>query len=235
MRAPTGIYIAVIALGIGAATVVTRVVSPNNNFLASLLDVVFVVIGVLALEGWAYRRRRSVAGGEKGTPTFLFTDVEGSTRLLKELGSRYPMVLAEQERLLHDAVTGAGGKVIDSQGDSTFASFATAADAVRAAVAAQSALSFHAWPGKVRMGVHSGAATTVGERRFGPGVHRAARVCALAQGGEILCSQTTHDLVWDEDEDQSGAFRFIDLGERTLEGFERPMRLYRVDAEHPEA
>ena len=229
MRAPPGIYIAVIALGIGLATLVTRVASPNNNFLASLLDAVFVVLGVLALEGWAYRKRLKLAAGERGTPTLLFTDVEASTQLLRELGASYPSVLADQERLIRDAVSAWGGRVVDSQGDSIFASFRTARDAVCAALAAQTSLSVRAWPGRVRMGLHTGAATAVGDRRFGAGVHRAARICALAAGGEILCSHTTHDLVGDEEEEQTNAFSFIEVGEHTLKGFDRPVRIYRVE------
>jgi purine-cytosine permease-like protein len=81
VRVSTGIYIAVIAAAIGLATVTTRIISPNNNFLASLLDVLFVAVGVLALEAFAYRRRRRRDSTERGTPTFLFTDVEGSTAL----------------------------------------------------------------------------------------------------------------------------------------------------------
>lgn len=229
MRASTGIYIAVIAAAIGLATVVTRVVSPNNNFLASLLDVLFVAMGVLALEAIAYRKRQREGESSRGTPTFLFTDVEGSTALLKEHGGGYASLLARHERLLRSVVAAYSGRVVDMQGDSVFATFPTARDGVRAAAAAQRSLETDGWPGRVRIGVHTGASEGVGERQFGVGVHRAARICALAEGGEILCSHTTYELVSEEEVDLAEDLRFVDLGERELKGLARPVRLYRIE------
>jgi class 3 adenylate cyclase len=229
VRASPGIYIAVIAAAIGLATVTTRIISPNNNFLASLLDVVFVALGVLALEAFAYRRRRRGDPSERGTPTFLFTDVEGSTGLLKQYGSGYPSLLARHERLVRSAVAQFGGRVIDRQGDSIFARFPTARDAVQAAASARLALEAEEWPGSVRMGLHTGAAESVGAREFGVSVHRAARICALAAGGEILCSHVTHDLVSDEEDDLAGELQFVDVGEHELKGLDRAVRLYRIE------
>jgi class 3 adenylate cyclase len=229
VRASTGIYIAVIAAAIGLATVTTRIISPNNNFLASLLDVFFVALGVLALEALAYRRRRRGDPSERGTPTFLFTDIEGSTALLKQQGSRYPSVLARHERLVRSAVAQFGGRVIDCQGDSLFARFPTAREAVQAAATARLALEAEGWPGSVRMGIHTGASESVGAREFGVSVHRAARICALAAGGEILCSHMTHDLVSDEEDDLAGVLRFVDVGEHKLRGLDRPVRLYQIE------
>ncbi len=229
MRPSIGIYIAVIAVGIGLATVVTRVISPNNNFLASLLDVVFVALGVLALEALAYRKRRRRRPSERSTPTFLFTDVEDSTGLLKEHGDGYPSLLARQEQFVRSAVAQFGGRVIDSQGDSAFATFPTARDGVHAAVTAQRSLEADGWPGRLRMGLHTGASEALGERQFGVGVHRAARICALAAGGEILCSHTTYELVSDEENDPVGEIGFVDLGERKLKGLDRPVGLYRIE------
>ena len=229
VRFSTGIYIAVIAAAIGLATVVTRLVSPNNNFLASLLDVAFVAFGVLGLEAVAYRKRRRADPSERGTPTFLFTDIEGSTALLKEQGARYPSLLARQEELLRSAVAQFRGRVIDCQGDSIFARFPTASDGVQAAATARRSLEAEEWPGSVRMGLHSGASESVGSREFGVSVHRAARICALATGGEILCSHTTYDLAADEEHDLQGELRFVDVGEHELKGLDRPVRLYRVE------
>jgi hypothetical protein len=166
VRASTGVYIAVIAAAIGLATVATRVISPNNNFLASLLDVAFVAIGVLGLEALAYRKRRRLDPSERGTPTFLFTDVEGSTALLKEHGARYPSLLARHERLVRSAVAQFRGRVIDCQGDSIFASFPTARDGVHAAATARRSLEAEEWPGNVRMGLHTGASESVGGASF---------------------------------------------------------------------
>jgi class 3 adenylate cyclase len=227
VRASPGVYVAVIAAAIGLATVITRLTSPNNNFLASLLDVVFVVLGVLALEALAYRKRGRRS--ERGTSTFLFTDVENSTALLKEHGTRYPSLLAQHERLVRSAVAQFGGRVIDVQGDSIFARFPTARDGVHAAARARRSLKAEGWPGSLRMGLHTGASEAVGERQFGLSVHRAARICALAAGDEILCSHTTYDLVSDEEEDLAEEVRFVNLGQRELKGLERPVRLYRIE------
>ena len=79
------------------------------------------------------------------------------------------------------------------------------------------------------MGLHTGAAEAVGESQFGVGVHRAARICALATGGEILCSQTTYDLVSDEETDLDSEIRFVYVGERPLKGLDRPVRLYSIE------
>jgi class 3 adenylate cyclase len=96
-----------------------------------------------------------------GTVTFLFTDIEGSTRLLRALGrERYAQALADQERLLRTAFSRSGGREIDTQGDSFFVAFPSAAEAVSAAEAAQRALAGHSWPEgrevRVRMGMHTG-------------------------------------------------------------------------------
>jgi class 3 adenylate cyclase len=229
VRLSTGVYIAVIAAAIGLATVVTRLVSPNNNFLASLLDVVFIALGVLALEAVAYRRRRRADAPERGTPTFLFTDIEGSTALLKERGAEYPSLVTWHERLVRSAVAQFRGRVIDCQGDSIFASFPTAGDGIQAAATARRSLQAEEWPGSLRMGLHTGASEALGEREFGVSVHRAARICALAAGGEILCSHTTYDLASDEERDLPGELHFVDVGEHHLKGLDRPVRLYRIE------
>ena len=120
----------------------------------------------------------------RGTVTFLFTDIEGSTRLLKQLRERYTEALAEHQRILREAFDEHGGREVDTQGDSFFVAFPRAKDAVAAAVEAQCALAEHSWPEgaefRVRMGVHTGEPTVGAERYVGLGVHRAARICAAA-------------------------------------------------------
>jgi class 3 adenylate cyclase len=127
-----------------------------------------------------------------GTVTFLFTDVEGSTRLIKQLRDRYGEVLAEHQRILRMAFDEYGGREIDTQGDSFFVAFRRAKDAVAAAVQAQRWLAEHAWPDavelRVRMGIHTGEPTVGEERYVGLGVHRAARICAAGHGGQVLVS-----------------------------------------------
>ncbi|HEY3105158.1 MAG TPA: adenylate/guanylate cyclase domain-containing protein, partial [Gaiellaceae bacterium] len=128
----------------------------------------------------------------RGTVTFLFTDVEGSTRLLKQLGERYGDVLSEHQRLLRTAFEEAGGQEIDTQGDSFFFVFPRAREAVQAAVAGQRALAKHQWlagaPVRVRMGLHTGEPTVGEERYTGMGVHKAARIASAAHGRQILLS-----------------------------------------------
>ena len=161
-----------------------------------------------------------------GTVTFLFTDIEGSTQLLKQIGPHYAEVLAEHQRIVREAVAAHGGHEVDTQGDSFFIAFPRGKDAVAAAVAAQRDLHTHAWPEraqvKVRMGLHTGE-PQVGEQRYvGMGVHKAARIGAAGHGGQVLLSATTRELV--EDELPPGV-TIRDLGMRRLKDVERPERL----------
>ena len=130
-----------------------------------------------------------------GTVTFLFTDIEGSTRLLQELGDRYATVVADHRRILREAFGSTDGREVDTQGDAFFYSFRRAKDAVTAAVAGQRALAAHEWPDgaevKVRMGLHTGEPTVGEEGYLGMDVVRAARICSAGHGGQILASETT--------------------------------------------
>jgi YVTN family beta-propeller protein len=161
-----------------------------------------------------------------GTVTFLFTDIEGSTDLVKRLGGRYQEVHAEHQRILRTAFTAHGGHEVDTQGDSFFVAFRRAKDAVAAAVAAQRDVAAHAWPDgadvKVRMGLHTGEPHVGEDRYVGLGVHKAARIGAAGHGGQVLLSRTTRELV--EDELPSGV-TIRDLGERRLKDLERPEQL----------
>ncbi len=155
------------------------------------------------LAGWLTSERLS------GTVTFLFTDIEGSTGLLKQLGrERYGEVLARHQVLLREAFAAHGGEEIDTQGDSFFVALRSASDAVAAAVAIQRSLADHEWPDgaelRVRIGIHTGEAASTGERFVGVSVHRAARIGAAAHGGQVLISQTTHDLLEDEEPATAG-------------------------------
>jgi class 3 adenylate cyclase len=134
-----------------------------------------------------------------GTVTFLFTDIEGSTRLLQELGDGYGQVVADHRRLLREVFQAAGGNEVDTQGDAFFYSFPRARDAVRSAVDGQRALAGHEWPGGaqvlVRMGLHTGEPTVGDEGYVGLDVVRAARICSAGHGGQILLSETTRALL----------------------------------------
>jgi len=176
-----------------------------------------------------------------GTVTFLFSDVEGSTELLRRLRDRYAEVMADHERLLRSAFRNSGGHEINTQGDSFFVAFRKPKDAVGAALDAQRALACHPWPEeaemRVRIGIHTGEATVAGDQYVGLAVHRAARICAAAHGGQVLLSQTTQALL--EDEEELGELDFCDLGPRSLKNFDRPVRIYQLlapdlPAEFPE-
>ena len=168
-----------------------------------------------------------------GTVTFVFTDIEGSTSLLKQLGrDRYDEVLGEHTQLLRAAFAAHEGRVVDTQGDSFFVAFRTAADALAAAVDAQRDLAAHSWPEgaevKVRMGLHTGEPKLGGERYVGLGVHRAARIGAAGHGGQVLLSSTTKELA---EEELPPGVTIRDLGERRLKDIDQPQRLYQLVVE----
>ena len=167
-----------------------------------------------------------------GTVTFLFTDIEGSTQLLKQLGGeRYGVALVDHQRILRAAFLEQGGHEIDTQGDSFFFAFRRAKDAVAAAIACQRGLAAHTWPEgsevRVRMGIHTGEPAAAGERYVGLGVHRAARICAAGHGGQVLVSQTARELLRD---DPIPDVSLRDLGEHQLKDLDEPERLYQIVA-----
>jgi predicted ATPase/class 3 adenylate cyclase len=161
-----------------------------------------------------------------GTVTLLFTDIEGSTRLLRRVGDAYADLLAEHRRLLAEAFARHRGTVVDSEGDAFFVAFASARDAVAAAEAAQRALAGHPWPGeeelRVRMGLHTGEPRLVEGRYVGLDVHHAARVMAAGHGGQVLLSESTRVLL-DE------GTRLRDLGEHRLKDLSQPQRIYQLE------
>jgi predicted ATPase/class 3 adenylate cyclase len=170
-----------------------------------------------------------VAGLPTGTVTFLFTDIEGSTRLLQQLGERYDRVLADHRQLLRAAFEAHGGREVDTQGDAFFAAFSRAADALACAAQAQRSLAAHVWPDgatvRVRMGLHTGEPALAGGGYVGLDVHRAARICAAAHGGQIVLSQATRDLADGHLPDEAA---LLDLGEHLLPDLQRPEHLYQL-------
>src|SRR5919204_757066 len=143
-----------------------------------------------------------------GTVTFLFSDVEGSTALLRKLRDGYGTVIGEHEQLLRAAWAQAGGRELDADGDSFFVAFRRPRQAVDAAVAAQRALARHSWPDgvelRVRIGIHTGEALLSGDQYVGLAVHRAARICDAGHGGQILISETTPSPLEDEEAELEG-------------------------------
>ncbi|HKB19573.1 MAG TPA: adenylate/guanylate cyclase domain-containing protein [Gaiellaceae bacterium] len=154
-----------------------------------------------------------------GTVTFLFTDIEGSTRLLNELGDAYADVLAEHRRILRDAFTAHGGVEVDTQGDAFFVAFARATDAAAAAAESQRGLADR--PVRVRMGIHTGEPIRTDEGYAGMDVHRAARIAAVGHGGQVLVSQTSRDLLGDQVE-------LRDLGAHRLKDLTQAQRIYQL-------
>ena len=166
-----------------------------------------------------------------GTVTLLFSDIEGSTRLLERLGvDRFSEALELHRRLLRHAFSEQDGFEVDCDGDSFFVAFPQAQQALSSAAAAQKALSGVEWPDglpwRVRMGIHTGEPMVVARNYLGLDVHRAARIMAAGHGGQVLVSQTTRDLV-----PPSG---LRDLGVHRLKDLSKPERLYQLsDAEFP--
>jgi predicted ATPase/class 3 adenylate cyclase len=154
-----------------------------------------------------------------GTVTFLFTDVEGSTRLLAEHGERYADLLAEHRRLLREAFARHGGVEVDTQGDAFFYAFARASDALAAAREGQEALA--PTPVRVRMGVHTGEPIATDEGYVGMDVHTAARIAAAAHGGQVVVSERARSLLADVD-------GLVDLGLHRLKDLSEPRKLYQA-------
>ncbi|CAN5480645.1 hypothetical protein BH20ACT21_BH20ACT21_23380 [soil metagenome] len=164
-----------------------------------------------------------------GTVTLVFTDIEGSTRLLSFLGSQYEAVLADHRKLLRAAFSSHHGVEVDTQGDAFLYAFGKAHDALAGALAAQRALASHPWPDdaelRVRMGIHTGEPTVTAEGYVGSDVHLGARICATAWGEQILLSDATAHLVADN---QDASLR--DLGEHTLKDIDTPVGLHQLVA-----
>ncbi len=174
-----------------------------------------------------------MTGLPSGTVTFLFTDLEGSTRLWEEYPDVMRAALARHDELLRAAIDAHDGQVVKTTGDGVHAVFASVRDAMGAAVAAQCALAAEPWektgPLRVRMGVHTGE----GEQRdgdyYGPALNRAARIMSAGHGGQVLCSRPTADLAGDA---LPEGCSLVDLGEQRLRDLSRPEVVFQVV--HPE-
>lgn len=166
-----------------------------------------------------------------GVVTFLFTDIEGSTQLLHQLGERYAEVLRAQQELVRAAFARFDGYEVDTQGDSFFYAFQRAGDALAAAVRAQRALLNHAWTDgtavRVRMGLHTGAPALANNRYVGIDVHRAARVGAAGHGGQVLLTEATRQAAADE---LPPGVSLRDLGAVRLKDLKSPEHVYQLVA-----
>ncbi len=167
-----------------------------------------------------------------GTVTCVFTDIEGSTDLLKRLGDRYGEVLAGHRRIVRDTFAPLGGIEIDTQGDSFFFAFPRAREAVAAAVDVQRAHTAHDWPERavvrVRIGLHTGEPTIGDEGYLGLDVVRAARICAVGRGGSVLLSETTRALVGSA---LPEGVSISSRGEQLLKGLDEAEAVYELEIE----
>lgn len=164
-----------------------------------------------------------------GTITLFFTDMEGSTRLLQQLGEHYAAVLADCRQLLRQMFVQYNGHEVDTQGDAFFVAFARATDAISAAIDIQRALANHDWPDdssvRVRIGLHTGEPMLTADGYIGMDVHHAARIMSAGYGGQILLSPTAHQLV----EQHLPADTYLqDLGEHRLKDLQRPSHLFQL-------
>jgi class 3 adenylate cyclase len=170
-------------------------------------------------------------GAPSGTVTMLFTDIESSTKLLRQLCDRYGDRLRDHQDLLRAVAASHGGRVVDTQGDAFFFAFPTSKAALVAGVEAQRQLAAHPWPDdvhvRVRMGMHTGEPAQSSDGYLGIDVVNAARICSAAHGGQLIVSESTRALARS---DPPPEIRFRDLGEFALAGLDEPQRLYQVES-----
>src|SRR6266571_2082327 len=164
-----------------------------------------------------------------GHVTFLFTDIEGSTKLLQRLGDRYAAVIEAHGHILREAIARGDGTEVGTEGDAFFAVFRAPTGALEAAVHAQRALAEHPWPDgnsvRVRMGMHTGLAVLSGDDYIGLDIHLAARIAAAAHGGQVLVSEATRPLV---EHALPDGVSLRDLGRHRLKDIEQPIHLWDV-------
>lgn len=183
--------------------------------------------------GFVSSQLRSARPGAElptGLVTFLLTDIEGSTALLRELDAEYAVVLRDMRRLIGDAVRSHGGHRVDAYGDGHFSVFADAGAALQAAVAVQLAVAAAPWPRgvpvRVRAGLHTGRPTLSDGGYVGLSVHTVARICSVAHGGQVVVSGQTSTAV----EVMPDGVGFLDLGSHRLAGLGREEQLFQVVA-----
>jgi WD40 repeat protein/class 3 adenylate cyclase len=164
-----------------------------------------------------------------GTLTFLFSDIEGSTRLLRQLRDRYAEVLSAHRTLMRGAFAEFGGEEMGTEGDAFFVAFRRASDAIGAAASAQRSLAAHEWPDsqalRVRMGLNTGEPGVEEEGYFGLGLHLTARICSAAHGGQVLVSQSTRSVC---SEVELPGVELRDMGEHLLKDFDHPEQLFQL-------
>ena len=191
----------------------------------------------LAIENqWMHSEIQARASEARTLPTgfvtFLFSDIEDSTGLVRRLGERYERFLAEVRRLLRAAITAAGGREVEVRADEMFAVFEQATAAVEAAVAIQRNVLARSWPDRlpvrIRIGLHAGRPTLTDTGYLGLAVHTAARICFASHGGQVLLSRSVVEAVGDA---RPAGVRFKDLGQHQFHGLPAPEAIFQVEAD----
>ncbi len=176
-------------------------------------------------------RAKDIAGLPRGVVTFLLTDIEGSTGLLRQLGDGYATVLRDVRTLIRKGVRDAGGHEVDARADEFFAVFRHGGRALDAAVQIQRSLRKREWPEGaevcVRIGIHTGRTTLTETGYVGIAVNTAARVCSAGHGGQILASSASRDAL---EGSEAGGISFVSLGRYALAGLPDPETLFQVRA-----
>ena len=187
-------------------------------------------VGFIAGQLKSERGARGMAELPTGTVTFLLTDIEGSTALLRRLEVEYARLLKEMRGEIRGCVRRAGGHSVDTHGDEYFAVFGEPSGALHAAIELQRAMREHRWPKRcevlVRAGLHTGRPALTDSGYVGLSVHTVARICSVAHGGQIVASS---QAVAGMDVRPKGV-RLLDLGEHRLAGLPKPERLFQIDA-----
>jgi class 3 adenylate cyclase len=190
----------------------------------------------LAIENqWMHSEIQARASEARTLPTgfvtFLFSDIEDSTGLVRHLGDRYERFLGEVRRLLRASIAAAGGREVEVRADEMFAVFEQAAAGVEAAVAIQRSVLGRSWPDRlpvrIRIGLHAGRPTLTDTGYLGLAVHTAARICFASHGGQILLSRAVVDAVAGS---APAGIRFKDLGQHRFHGLPSPEALFQVEA-----
>jgi class 3 adenylate cyclase len=167
-----------------------------------------------------------------GFVTFLFSDIEDSTGLVRRLGDRYERLLADVRRLLRATIRAGGGREVETRADEMFAVFEQALRGLEAALAIQRAIRARAWPDglelRIRIGLHAGRPTLTDTGYMGLAVHTASRICSASHGGQILMSGALREAVRGS---EPAGIRFKDLGLHQFHGLPAPEQLYQPEAE----
>ncbi len=213
------------------ALVHDRAVLDNPDLVKTVTAAVKLAVENERLRGQVEARASEVRTLPTGHVTFLLTDIEGSTGLLRRLGDRYAALLADVRAIIRSALHRAGGREVDARGDEFFAVFDRAPAALETALHIERTLQKRAWPAgvdvRVRIGIHSGRPTLTDTGYVGLAVHAVARICSAAHGGQILLSAAARRAV---DQSPPAGVRFRGLGSHRLRGLRRPQTLYQVEA-----